>query len=280
MTAPADVALVGFGMYPFGALRPHYARLWQRVRDELAVTADRDVHGGVPALLQWDNDLHASWRDPALAVSQTCGWPLVTELADLVSAGRIRVVGTFVHTVPEAEGPTYRSVLVARSAEVASLAGGRAAVNAFSSLSGWVSLVHAVHGPGAQWEGTVVETGAHLDSLLAVRDGLADIASIDAVTFAHIRRLMPEVVGGLHVVGHGPRVPCLPVIAGPAAADIPLAVLRRAFARALSGDDAADLREVLLVDGFTVLDAADYRPLLELAPAARAAGHDTGGRDG
>lgn len=261
MTPAPALGRVVMGMYPFGPLRAEYQALWDVVRHEL---------DAVPARLEWDVDLHVAWRDPMLVLGQTCGWPLVTELADLVDTGRIRVVGTFAHTVPEADGPTYRAVIVARSPlTLAQLPGRRAAVNSFASLSGWVSLVHAVHGPGGVWAGTVTLTGAHYDSLLAVRDGQADVAAVDAVTLEHIRRLTPEVVDGLEVIGHGPRVPCLPVVLGPAASHLQVAQVRSAFTAALSGDHGAALRRALLVSDFIPLEPDDYRSLLELAPAPR-----------
>ena len=64
----------GLGMYPFEPLQPAYDRLWQAVRERASWVPDR---------LEWDVDLHSQWRDPATVVSYTCGWPLVTELADL-----------------------------------------------------------------------------------------------------------------------------------------------------------------------------------------------------
>lgn len=249
-------------MYPFAPLVEHYEQLWSLVRE---------VVPALPADLEWPPDLHPVWRDPAMVLHQTCGWPLVTELADLVDAGHVRAVGTFVHTVPEALGPTYRSVLVARSgldvAEPAELAGLHAAVNSLASLSGWVSLVHAVHGPGARWQGPITLTGAHVESLRALHDGRAEVASIDAVSFAHVRRWMPDLVDGLVVVGNGPRVPCLPLIVGPALRGVSLDDVRRAFAAAVADPRAAALRDALLIERFEPLDAADYDGLHDLTPA-------------
>lgn len=245
-------------MYGFPPVRPHLDHLWSL------------VVGAVPSLppsLEWDVDLHAQWRDPALAISQTCGWPVVTELSDLVTSGAVRVLGTFVPAIADIEGHTYRSVLVARSPEPGSLVGVRAAVNSTASLSGWVSLVHAVHGAGASWEGEVLLTGSHADSMVAVRDGRADVASIDALTFALQCRWFPDVVAGLHVVGHGPRVPCLPIIAGPATAAVSTASLRDALRGAVVDASSAAARDALLIRDFVPLDAADYAMLTGLRPA-------------
>ena len=87
----------------------------------------------------------------------------------------------------------YRTVIVARrAAPLSELAGRVAAVNAADSLSGWVSLLAAFRSAGAPWHGSVITTGAHVRSIDAVREGSADVASIDAVTFALLGDLHPE----------------------------------------------------------------------------------------
>ena len=63
------------------------------------------------------------------------------------------------------------------------------------------------------WPGGVVVTGAHVDSLAALQAGTVDIAAIDAVTFALVRRFRPALPDGLVVIAEGPRIPCLPLIA-------------------------------------------------------------------
>lgn len=251
---PSLAGTVGLAMYSFEELRPAWQRLWSRVVRDLP---------WFPPELTWHTDVHAAWRSPDLVVDQTCGWPLVTELA-----GRVRVVGAFAYDVPFAEGHTYRSVLVARiGGEPAHLARAKAAVNGHDSLSGWVSLIAAIHGPRSRWMGPVVWTGTHLESVRAVHDGRADIASIDAVTWMHVQRLHPDLVDGLVEVGHGPRVPSLPVIAGERVSDDDVARLRVAFADAVDDPQLADDRRTLLLRGFVPLDLEHYLELRDLTPA-------------
>lgn len=246
---------VGLGMYPFPELRPAWERLWQGVTDRLP---------WLPSELTWHDDLHEAWRSDDLLVDHTCGWPLVTQLSSIV-----RVVGAFESTVPEADGPTYRSVLVARTpiepVDAEHVHGLRAAVNDAHSLSGWVSLLAAVHGTGAPWQGPVVWTGAHVESVRALHDDVADIASIDALTWAHITSFRPELVVDLHVVGHGPRVPALPVVVGRRFPDDELPALRRALHDTVVDPGFADDARLLRLRGFIPLDLADYLPLRELA---------------
>lgn len=134
-------------------------------------------------------------------------------------------------------------------------------VNSTDSLSGWVSLQHAWGGRPA----VIVETGSHLESVRAVATGRADVASIDAVSWALFAELEPESVSLLHVVGAGPRVPCLPVVASSAhAGDVP--ALRTAFAAAVADPAASEACAALRIRGFVPMDLADYLPLRSLVP--------------
>jgi ABC-type phosphate/phosphonate transport system substrate-binding protein len=240
--------LASLAMYPFEQLNPAYDELWGSVHSQLPWT---------PARLNRTLDVHDTWLQPELVVSQTCGWPLVTGLLD-----RVQVLGSFRHTQEQADGYRYRTVIVAgEQRELGDFAGERAAVNSEISLSGWVSLIVAVHGAGGAWAGPVQWTGAHVESLRALQRGEAMVASIDSVSLAHIRRYLPELLDGLHEVGHGPLVPSLPLVASLARSDDEVAALRGALSAAAKSADP-----VLMIDGFEPLDIEDYLSLLDLGP--------------
>ncbi|MDP2290843.1 MAG: PhnD/SsuA/transferrin family substrate-binding protein [Actinomycetota bacterium] len=247
MSSPASVA--SLAMYPFAALREATDQLWEAVRRHL---------GWGPAALEWDILTPDVWFHPELLLAQTCGWPLVTQFADSMG-----VVGAFDHDVPDAHDGTYRSALVssidATLDDLRDRPGVVAAVNGRDSLSGWVSLVYA-------WGGVptdVIETGAHVESVRAVADRRAHVASIDAVSWALLGDLEPALVEGLHLVGAGPRVPCLPVVV-PAARVGHVDALRAAFTAAVAEPDLAGSLAVLRIRGFVPLDLADYLPLRAL----------------
>jgi ABC-type phosphate/phosphonate transport system substrate-binding protein len=136
-----------------------------------------------------------------------------------------------------------------------------AAINGSDSLSGWISLQSVWGGVPA----AVRETGAHLESVRAVAAGAADIASIDAVSWDHFGRIEPALVAGLHVIGEGPRVPCLPLVTG-WQHEQEVASLRAAFAAAVADPSAAEACATLRIRGFLPLDLADYLPLRTLLP--------------
>ncbi len=243
--------IASLGMYPFPHLRGDWDRLWARIARELP---------DAPSAPAWERDLDEVWRDPALLVGMTCGWPLVTQLR-----GTVAVVGAFAPAVPWAGDGRYRSVLVASKplsfAEWRSTPGAVAAVNGTDSLSGWVSLCDA-------WGGTperTLVTGAHVESLRAVACGDAHVASIDAVSFELAAEAEPTMVAAVHVVGHGPRVPALPIVTAAAhTADVPR--LRSAVAAAVADPLLAATCAALRIGGFVEFDGADYEPLLLLDP--------------
>lgn len=230
-----------------------YRDLWRAVRRRAP---------WLPEHLTLDGDPDARCRERDLVLAQTCGWPLVSDYRESV-----RVVGSFVPAIPEAAGATYHALLVARRPVAPrELRGARAAVNAYHSLSGWVSLLWAVHGPGARWEGAVRETGSHRESVLALSRGEADVASIDAVTWRHLQRVEPDATSLLTVVGHGPRVPTLPLVTR---RDLPardLAELRRALTEAAADPSIAAANAALFVAGFAAQEFEDYLPVLGVAP--------------
>jgi ABC-type phosphate/phosphonate transport system substrate-binding protein len=120
-----------------------------------------------------------------------------------------------------------------------------------------------------------VLTGSHLASIDAVRGGSADVASIDALSWAYQQRLDPDRLDGLVVVERGPLVPCLPLIVGGEADDALVAAWRSAFSAAMSNPSLARARSLLLIEGFVPLDLADYQSALATLAGAAAVHSDT-----
>lgn len=244
-------------MYPFVPLVGSWDLLYATVAGEVV---------GAPTELRWDLEPRDTWLSPQLALGQTCGWPLVTFLR-----GRVRTIGAFVHRVDGVSSHLYRSVIVGqRQMALEDFWGSRAAVNSDDSLSGYISLLAALPGANATWPGEVLWTGAHIASLEAVRNGDADVASIDGMTWAYLARDAPNLVEGLVVVGQGPTVPTLPLIAPERASDELVAEWRTAFAQAVRNPALAEALDVLMIDGFVAMDLADYddalRTLIDTQP--------------
>lgn len=243
-------------MYAFEPLQRAWEQLWSAIHERAPWT---------PASLRWDGDAHDHWTDPDCVVAQACGWPVVTSLH-----GHVEVVGAFTLSLDDGDDHRYRSVVMAnRPVALADLVAERAtaAVNAPDSLSGWVSLLVAAVGPGGAWPGPVQWTGGHVESLRALRDGRADVASIDALSLAFVRRDDPDLVDGLHEIDRGPWVPSLPVVVRAGTPARWVDGLRHAIVDAFDSRELAGASDDLLIDGFAPLEDRDYEPLLALAPA-------------
>jgi ABC-type phosphate/phosphonate transport system substrate-binding protein len=96
------------------------------------------------------------------------------------------------------------------------------------------------------------------------------VASIDSVSWAHIRRWFPELAVELVEVGFGPLVPSLPVITSASASDELLAEIRSALSRAFHEPSARSAMSEALMGAFVSLDLDAYAPLLKLMPLAGA----------
>ncbi|KPC51342.1 phosphate/phosphite/phosphonate ABC transporter substrate-binding protein [Amantichitinum ursilacus] len=166
----------------------------------------------VPDTLTLPDNLLSHWRDPALLLSQTCGYPLTHALA-----GQVQLLGAWRYRWPGCDGAQYRSWLIARAddprATLDEFAGATLAYNSDDSQSGYHSLRRLLlpHDIGSFF-GQTVATGAHRKSIAAVRDGYADLAAIDCVSYALLAQSAAAELDGIRIIGSTPQTPGLPLI--------------------------------------------------------------------
>jgi ABC-type phosphate/phosphonate transport system substrate-binding protein len=221
-----------------------------------------------------EGDLVAHWTDPALLFSQTCGWPLTTSLK-----GRVRVLATPIYDAEGCAGPTYRSALLARADDpaqgLADMRGRRLAINGTDSLSGCHALRAAVAplARAGRFFGAVGVTGAHRLSARAVAAGEADLCAVDCVSWRLIRRVEPELAGGLKAIGWTAPAPALPFVTARHASDALAQALTAALAEALLDSRAAAARAALGLAGMTPAAPEDYAPVAAMGAAADEAGY-------
>lgn len=237
-------------------------RVWWR---GLAAAMRRRGIDAVADEPDWPGDLHAHWHDPRLLLSQTCGYPLVTQLVDAV-----QVVGAFRYRVPGCRGIDYSSLLVVRGDEpaerVQALRGRTVAFNDRQSQSGHHALLALVApwSEGRRFFGRAIESGSHRASLALVTSGRADVAAIDCVSLAAIGRSTPEVVAGLRVMGHTKSTPGLPLITGRATPPGELEALREGLLAACRDPALAEARAALFIEGFEAVDARPWQVINDL----------------
>lgn len=246
---------------PPDALATFWAGLREHMRDAGLID--------VPDALCHPVDLPAHWRRPDLLLSQTCGFPMMTSLA-----GQVRYVATPRYRAFGCDGPFYSSAVVVRAGDhaesLADLAGRRVAFNAPDSQSG-TNALRAMIAPlasGRSFFAEAIETGAHRASVAAVCAGRADVAAIDAVTWALLGRDQRDEVEGLRVLAFTCKAPGLPLVTALSTSPADLGRLRHAMAQACADKALAACLAELLIDGFEVLPPEAYEGILQMRDEA------------
>jgi ABC-type phosphate/phosphonate transport system substrate-binding protein len=257
------MSLAALPMYDLPAVRWATDALWAA----LAATLP-----GAPATLTRDRPAEAIWTDPDLLLAQTCGYPLVTTLA-----GKVQVVATPCYEAPGCEGPLYRSAIIVRrdnpAATLGDLRGRRAAVNSVTSNSGMNLFRREIAdlAEGRAFFAETVITGAHVASAEAVTSGHADVAAIDAETWALLAATEPEAVGGLRVLAWTRPAPGLPFITSGRTDAAGLLAIRQALEAVIVDPDLAEVRAALRLGG--VAPPQDYGVILEIEREAAVLGY-------
>lgn len=238
--------LASLPMYDRPELRDATDRYWTLIRDRLAL---RGI-GGPESLRRGDAVLMPHWENADLILSQTCGFPYRARLH-----GHVELVGTPDFGNEGCAPGYYRSILIARAddprGDFAEFDGAVLAYNDGLSQSGWAAPINQAQSAGIRLR-VGEETGSHRGSAFAVAEGRAELAAIDALTWALLTEF--EDMSSVKVIGTTDPSPALPYITAKGRDG---AAIRAAVAEAiaaLSLDDRARLR----LRGIVEMPAAAY----------------------
>ena len=221
-------------------------RFWAGIRDGLrarGLAAPDRLTRGEGAY--WD-----AWQDKTLVLSQTCGMPYRTALH-----GHVTLVATPDYGLPGCAPGYYTSVFVARADDPRTLSEFRTARFAYNdgkSQSGWAAPQNHATAMGFQFLPTLA-TGGHRLSALAVAEGRADLAAVDALTWRMLRRY-DGMVEGLREVARTAPTPGLPYISALGADTTAIQAALVEAAAALAPDD----RDILSLHGIALIAADRY----------------------
>jgi ABC-type phosphate/phosphonate transport system substrate-binding protein len=161
------------------------------------------------------DDLPGFWRAPTTLLSQTCGYPLVTQLA-----GDVDVLARPGFAIDGCEDHSYCSFVVVRDdakvTELADLQDQRLAANSPDSHSGMNALRNLLAPLAAsrlvngRFFAQVLWSGSHAQSLAMLQAGQADVCAVDCVSFDNLALHRPETVQGLRVLARTAQAPSLP----------------------------------------------------------------------
>jgi ABC-type phosphate/phosphonate transport system substrate-binding protein len=218
------------------------------------------------------------WRRPDLGCVFMCGYPIALRMSPVVPIAA---------PIPRADWArgraVYRSDLIVRAdapyENLEDTFGGRAGWTVVHSHSGFNAFRHHLlsyrtrERPKLYNEmvGDLVTARAVLDG---VRDGRIDIGPLDGYWHMLIRKHRPESTGGVRVLVSTEVAPMPAFVASTSAPPELIAGLRAAFAQAPRQPWFADFADILLLDGFAIVDEADFAATLAWDREARAAGYE------
>lgn len=234
--------IASLGMYDRAETAAANDRLWGGVRDGLRA---RGI-AAPEALTRGEAAFWTAWEAPELVFSQTCGFPYRARLH-----GQVTLIGSPDYGLPGCAPGHYNSVFVVRATDARdSLTQFQDARFAYSdgfSQSGWAAPQTHAESLGFHFKPSL-RSGGHRLSALAVAEGRADIAAMDALTFAQCQRYDPF-MAELRELGRTDPTPALPFIAGPGAdAGACFAALSQAVADlAPDGSRSLGLRAVVQI---------------------------------
>jgi len=197
--------IASLGMYDRAETAAANDRFWALIRDSL-----RDRGLAAPdALTRGEGAYWPAWEDPALVLSQTCGFPYRAKLHD-----KVALVATPDYGLPDCPPGYYCSVFVARADDPRHLPKFRSARFAFNeglSQSGWAAAQNHAASMGFYFR-PGLQSGSHRASAFAVAEGRADLAALDALTWTMLQRWEPG-LANLREVARTAPTPALPYIA-------------------------------------------------------------------
>ncbi len=256
----------------------HYAELWMYVAPQPIQQANQQWLTRIFERLGLHRrnadpfDLRGLWLAPELLVSQTCGYPLMTQLR-----GQVRVIGRPRYELPHSGGGEHCSLLLTRDdnpcTALAAFYNSRGVINGPDSNSG-MNLLRERLAPlqrDGRFFASVGVSGAHRESLRWLREDRADLAAIDSVTYDYLARFAPQEVAGLRVVTRSAPSPTLPYIGTLGLSDEQVVQIREAMNLALQ--ELPDVVETLGVHEVLSATEDDYQVLLDYQQQAIRVGY-------
>lgn len=262
--------IASLAMYDLPQMHGANDRFWAGVRDHLRAQGV----AAPEALTRGDAAYWQAWQSPDLVLSQTCGLPYGRHLH-----GRVEKIATPDYGLPDCPAGYYKSLFVVRADDprntVQACDGAAFAYNEALSQSGYGTAVTHFADLGLRLN-PALESGGHRLSCIAVAQGRADFAAIDAQTWRMLNRHEPHLTAALRVIGQTRPSPGLPFITAKGAA---VGALLAAITDALDGLGATD-REVLGIASFVQIPDAVYAALpLPPDPALGRMAHPEPDRD-
>lgn len=196
-------------MYDFPEVRKATDAWWTGVAKHMQLTGVKDV----PSQLQHDKPVKSLWQHNELLLSQCCGFDVVYGFKD-----SLNVLMITDWAVEGCHDGHYSSWVVVHEdsphQHITELFNSVAVINgreSHSGMNGLMSLI-APHSKDGFFFRHINESGAHVDSLQAIQQKTADVASIDCITYALLKAHRPAAIAGIRIIGQTDAAPAHPYV--------------------------------------------------------------------
>ena len=206
---PYSMMQTSLPMYDLPEIRVMTQTWWQGIAKHMRLQDIEDV----PDFLIREVPLHTLWTERNLLLSQCCGFDVMNSYKDHLSVLMISnwdVAGC-------ATGQYYSHIIVPEDSDfkhIGDLKNSTAAINGLESHSGMNALLSTVQPfvENGRFFKTIQVSGAHVESLRFVQDKLADVAAIDCVTYALLKRYRPAILDKIRILSNTKPAPALPYV--------------------------------------------------------------------
>ncbi len=247
-------------MYDMPEVRTALDSLWRGFAHNLHLEGIADI----PNYLVHDRPLNQLWNGRDVCFSQCCGYDLVNRYA-----GRLTPIAAPHYAAPECEGCDYASVIVVsencEADDVLEMRGAVCVINGPESHSG-MNALRALIAPVSdrgRFFSHVKVSGAHADSLDMIRRGEADVAAIDCVTNALLKRYRPGALSGIRTLGRTYRAPGVPYVTRSILADDTVVRMRAAVFRTFADPKLTTVRQALLLRDVHEIHLSEYERITD-----------------
>ena len=233
-------------MYDFPEIRETTKAWWQGIAKHMKHQGINNI----PVDLTHDVPVKELWLAENLFLSQCCGFDVLNSYKDHLS---VLMISDW--NVEGCDTGQYSSFIVVHTdslyRNIAELKDSTAVINGPESHSGMNALFSTIqpHSLDGQFFKTIHISGAHADSLRFIQSQQADVAAIDCVTFALLKRYRPAALLGIRVLCQSKSAPALPYVTSINTSIATQLAMQTALQDAFNDPDLAQLREKLLLKG-------------------------------
>lgn len=245
-------------MYDIPEVRAATDALWRCIARHLRNEGFADV----PDKLVHDAPLrgHRLWTDSNLFFSQSCGYDVVYRFRE-----HLQVLGTPLFAAAGCANGDYASTIVVQEDspyhDVLDMFGTIAVINGPESHSGANALFGLVspYARAGRFFSEIRVSGTHEASLKTLQAGGADVASIDCMTYALLKRYRPAAIEGTRPLGLTYPAPAPPYVTKAGTSVETIKRMQTALRAVFDDPSSAKVCEKLLLGGIQTGSAEAYQ---------------------